>query len=87
MSCMHDVAEVEASQPGELHGGRFHGKHLNVVQIGLGTFGTFVQNLAREESDASIKWLLRACSETYPERLSGVAVEPVREHLELGHLV
>lgn len=60
----------------------FGGKRVNVVQIGLGTFGTFVQNLAGEECDVSVEWLLKACSEQRPEWVTGVAVEPVREHLD-----
>ena len=61
---------------------RFGNQRVNVVQIGLGTFGTFVQNLAEEESDRNIEWLLGAVSDRDPERLTGVAVEPAPEHLQ-----
>ena len=63
---------------------RFCGKRVNVVQIGLGTCCTFVQNLGGEpdDSDFSIQWLLDACSERRPERVCGVAVEPMPEHLD-----
>ena len=57
---------------------------MNVVQIGLGTFGTFIQNLAgeRHESDNMISWLLKSCSERQPSRVTGVSVEPVPEHIQ-----
>lgn len=71
------VSEAGSKSP------RFHGERVNIVQIGLGTFGTFVQNLAGEESeqDAMVAWLLKALSENQPGTVSGVAVEPVPEHL------
>lgn len=55
---------------------------MNVVQIGLGTFCTFIQHLSGGECDVSISWLLEACSERRPESISGIAVEPVPEHLD-----
>lgn len=57
---------------------------MNAVQIGLGTFGTIVQNLAGrpDEWDAVVGWLLESTSETRPEHFRGVAVEPVPEHVE-----
>ena len=75
--------EAEACLPDQLRPWQdFKGKRVNVVQIGLGTFGTFVQNLAGDECDGCIKWLLEACSERCPESVSGVAVEPVAEHID-----
>jgi len=66
------------------NGLKFDGKRVNIVQIGLGTFGTFVQNLAGKngERDGMVAWLLRVLSETQRHMLSGVAVEPVPEHLQ-----
>ena len=62
----------------------FGGNRVNVVQIGLGTFGTFIQNLAgrSDEWSNNVKWLLDACSIQRTGRISGGAVEPVREHVD-----
>eukprot|EP00927_Polykrikos_kofoidii_P012443 TRINITY_DN15360_c0_g1_i5.p1 TRINITY_DN15360_c0_g1~~TRINITY_DN15360_c0_g1_i5.p1 ORF type:complete len:393 (-),score=66.68 TRINITY_DN15360_c0_g1_i5:68-1198(-) len=61
----------------------FGGKKLHALQIGLGTFGTFVQNLAGdwEEWDSTVHWLLDSVSESKPSQFLGVAVEPVAEHV------
>ena len=61
-----------------LRGRCFGGNRVNVVQIGLGTFGTFIQNLAgrSDEWSNNVKWLLDACSLQRAGRMSGVAVEP-----------
>eukprot|EP00927_Polykrikos_kofoidii_P012441 TRINITY_DN15360_c0_g1_i2.p1 TRINITY_DN15360_c0_g1~~TRINITY_DN15360_c0_g1_i2.p1 ORF type:complete len:383 (-),score=56.68 TRINITY_DN15360_c0_g1_i2:68-1177(-) len=61
----------------------FGGKKLHALQIGLGTFGTFVQNLAGdwEEWDKMVHWLLESVSESRPSQFRGVAVEPVAEHV------
>jgi len=54
------------------------------VQIGLGTFGTIVQNLVGgpDDFDNTVGWLMESTSESRPERFRGAAVEPVAEHLE-----
>jgi len=60
----------------------FKGRRVQVVQVGLGTNSTFIQNLSREWDDWSpnINWLMEALSETRPRFMSGVGVEPVAEH-------
>jgi len=62
----------------------FGGKRLHAVQIGLGTFGTVVQNLAGEphDWDPVIYWLLKTASEVRPRYFRGVSVEPVAEHIK-----
>ena len=65
----------------------FQGKRLHMLQIGLGTFGTFVHYLADSDDaymyTASVDWLLSATSNgTKDISILGVAVEPVKEHLE-----
>ena len=56
-------------------------RRLNVLQIGLGTFGTFFQNLAQPgEDEPFITWLLDTCSNK-SKSLFGVGVEPVTEHV------
>eukprot|EP00931_Biecheleriopsis_adriatica_P043712 TRINITY_DN24978_c0_g1_i2.p1 TRINITY_DN24978_c0_g1~~TRINITY_DN24978_c0_g1_i2.p1 ORF type:complete len:347 (-),score=55.70 TRINITY_DN24978_c0_g1_i2:61-1071(-) len=60
------------------------GYQAHFVQIGLGTNTTFVQNLAGPARDwmPCIDWLLSACSESRPDSVRGVAVEPVKEYAE-----
>lgn len=60
----------------------FAGRRVNVVQIGLGTNSTFMQNLAgpSDEWNDGISWCLEVTSEASPERITGVAVEPMLEH-------
>ena len=59
----------------------FQGQRLNVLQIGLGTYGTFLQNLAYpDQAHMSIAWLLKAVSDR-SNSLLGVGVEPVPEHI------
>ena len=60
----------------------FGGKRVSVVQIGLGTFGTFMQNLVGDEKDCCIDWLLGACSEKTRAKVTGIAVEPMPEHID-----
>ena len=59
----------------------FEGEKINVVQIGLGTNATFIQNCAgeRDDRDVNIDWLQWACSEHRQNRVRGIAVEPVTE--------
>ena len=66
----------------------FHGARLHFLQIGLGTFGTIVEQLlVPDEAYPALGWLLEAASDT-SKQLRCVGVEPVREHLErLGHLL
>lgn len=57
----------------------FGGKKLNFIQIGLGTNCTFIHNLAGTQKDynKSIGWYFSPSSEHEPERVLGIAVEPV----------
>jgi len=61
----------------------FGGAKLHALQIGLGTFATFVQNLAgaKNDFDSMVDRLLRTTTEMRPEHFRGVAVEPVHEHI------
>ena len=63
----------------------FQGERVHCVQIGLGTFATFVQNLAgtRGEWDRMVGWLMEMTSAPRGCRneFKGVAVEPVLEHV------
>eukprot|EP00928_Gymnodinium_smaydae_P014476 TRINITY_DN1530_c0_g1_i1.p1 TRINITY_DN1530_c0_g1~~TRINITY_DN1530_c0_g1_i1.p1 ORF type:complete len:604 (-),score=96.73 TRINITY_DN1530_c0_g1_i1:147-1958(-) len=59
----------------------FEDARLHILQIGLGTFGTFIDNLARDGDEyPAISWLLRACSDS-SRTLRAVGVEPVLEHI------
>ena len=60
----------------------FNGSRVQVVQVGLGTNSTFVQNLGgkRGEWCPMMDWLLKTVSERSSDRLQGVAVEPVTDH-------
>ena len=63
----------------------FHGQRLNILQIGLGTFGTFFHNLtASDKVYSGVAWLLEATSNSSKELL-GVGVEPVPEHARRLH--
>lgn len=70
------------SHPRQQHD--FGGATVHFVQIGLGTNTTFIQNFAgpREEWSEQIDWLSKAMSETQPDLVRGVAVEPVAELLD-----
>ena len=63
----------------------FCSRRINVVQVGLGTNTTFLQNLAGadHEWDRNIAWLLEVVSDSPPQCITGVAIEPVREHIEV----
>mmetsp|Transcript_23996 Transcript_23996/g.53143 ORF Transcript_23996/g.53143 Transcript_23996/m.53143 type:complete len:533 (-) Transcript_23996:31-1629(-) len=62
--------------------GDFQYRKLNMLQVGLGTFGTFLQNLTNpEEEYAPMRWLLSAASNASCTLL-GVGVEPIVEHIE-----
>ena len=79
------VAQTGDDSGGEavpVYGNRdFQGQRLNVLQIGLGTYGTFLQNLAYpDHAHMSIAWLLKAVSDQ-SNSLLGVGVEPVPEHI------
>mmetsp|Transcript_79173 Transcript_79173/g.183710 ORF Transcript_79173/g.183710 Transcript_79173/m.183710 type:complete len:556 (+) Transcript_79173:72-1739(+) len=59
----------------------FDQSRLNMLQIGLGTFGTFVQNLTcPSEVYPNVSWLLDASSNN-SRSLLAVGVEPVPEHV------
>lgn len=74
---------AEASGRGLVTGCRdFEGYRLNILQIGLGTCRTFLQNLTDpSNSHQSVSWLLTAATDR-SWRLRGVGVEPVPEHVE-----
>ena len=57
---------------------------VQIVQIGLGTNARFIQNLAKssEKVDECIAWLLQSVGNAVPTILTGVAVEPVLEHVQ-----
>jgi len=60
----------------------FKGKRLNILQIGLGTFGTFLENLTDENAASySLHGLLEATRNSSKELL-GVGVEPVSKHVD-----
>ena len=63
----------------------FCSRRINVVQVGLGTNTTFLQNLAGtdHEWDRNIAWLLEVVSDSPLQCITGVAIEPVREHIEV----
>lgn len=65
----------------------FEGGRVNVVQVGLGTNATFIQNIAgsRDEWDKEIGWMMEVVSVDRSDIISGVGVEPVKEHLETLH--
>jgi len=57
---------------------------VHVIQIGLGTNSTFIQNYAGwyGDWDKGLDWVLQSVSKTSPQHLTGVAVEPVAEHAQ-----
>ena len=62
----------------------FGGCRVHVVQIGLGTNCTFIQNFAGSKKcwDSGIHWVLQSVStDLSPQVLTGVAVEPVVEYV------
>ena len=64
----------------------FGGSRVHVVQIGLGTNCTFIQNFAGSNKcwDAGIHWVLQSVStDLSPLVLTGVAVEPVVDHAKV----
>ena len=61
----------------------FDGRRVHIVQIGLGTNSTFIQNFASSRDwDKGLDWILQIVSDVSPECLTGVAVEPASEHVE-----
>ena len=59
----------------------FQQRRLQVLQIGLGTFGTFLHNACdSDEVYANLTWLLASTSDDSRSML-GVGVEPVPEHI------
>ena len=61
----------------------FGGYVINVVQIGLGTHGTFIHNVCgkHHEWDRNIHWILQCVSERQQAKITGIGVEPVGEHV------
>ena len=60
----------------------FHGLRLHFLQIGLGTFGTVIENLViPDEAYDGVTWLLDAASDS-STGIRCAGVEPVREHVE-----
>ena len=62
----------------------FLAQRINVVQIGLGTNSTLLQNIGGEDDEweETIHCVLKAVSETAPHLITGVAIEPVAEHVQ-----
>ena len=62
----------------------FNGRRIQVVQVGLGTNSTFVQNLSGAQAvwNKNISCLLETVTETRPWLIEGIGVEPVKEHAE-----
>ena len=58
----------------------FGWKRLNILQIGLGTFFTFVDNLTNPS--AASPWLCDLLGPCHSNQLFGVGVEPVSKHVE-----
>ena len=77
-------ARKRRRRPAALRHADFAGKRIHVVQVGLGTNSTFIQNLGGLQRDwcATIDWLMETVSEGSPARVNGVGVEPVAEHAE-----
>ena len=61
----------------------FGGRDVHVVQVGLGTNSTFIQNLRGniEDWNSTIAWMLEVLSEDKPGAIRGVGVEPVLQHV------
>ena len=60
----------------------FQGGRLNILQIGLGTFSTFLQNLTdADEAYGELSWLLQASRDS-SATLLGIGVEPVPKHVD-----
>ena len=64
----------------------FRNRFVDIVQIGLGTNSTFIQNFANScDWDERLEWILQIVK---PYRhgdcksIAGVAVEPVSEHVK-----
>ena len=62
----------------------FKGAKLNFIQVGLGTYSTFIQNLAGTRDDwcSKIDWLFQTSSEQRPWYVKGISVEPVKDIVE-----
>ena len=59
----------------------FQGLRLHVLQVGLGTFDTFLKNVCDgKETFPLLTWLLEAVSDP-SKSLRGVGVEPMPEHV------
>ena len=59
----------------------FQGQRLHVLQVGLGTFDTFLKNVCEgKETFPLLTWLLEAVSDP-SKSLRGVGVEPMPEHV------
>ncbi len=59
----------------------YRGQRLNILHIGLGTFGTFVQHLTEPDEEHWNLGLLLGASSTSSKDLLAVGVEPVPEHI------
>ena len=61
----------------------FHGCKIHIVQIGLGTNSTFIQNyVSPRDWDDGLDWMLQVVGDVSPSCLAGVAVEPACEHVQ-----
>ena len=63
----------------------FKGNRLNFLQIGLGTFSSFLSHKTEsKEFSPALAWLLQAASDT-SNQLCGVGVEPVPKYAQRYH--
>ena len=60
----------------------FNGAKLNFLQIGLGTFGTFIDNLTDARAVSPEVSLLLHATRVRSQWLKGVGVEPVPRYVE-----
>ena len=59
----------------------FQCQRLHLLQVGLGTFNTFLRNTCdKDEEYPLLTWLLQAVGDQ-SKNLRGVGVEPVSEHI------
>ena len=57
---------------------------VNVVQVGLGTNATFIQNVcgSHDHWNQNIHWMLKCVSERRSCAIKGIGIEPVEEHVQ-----
>jgi len=60
----------------------FQNQRVQIIQVGLGTNSTFIQNLLGDRNVwcPNVAWLMESLSEARPNFIKGIGVEPVAEH-------